>query len=314
MVEGFGCCLCILYPLYCYWLKLICEKAGHEPGLLIWVPFLQNIPLLRAAGLPLWLVVAFAMPYVNVLNVLNVLAVRHMWTTVLSFCVSVVANSLMWINVCKARGKGSFAMVVVILLPFIGIPYLAYSESTSAGPLVVSRRSETQLVLGPRRWDELVALFCFVFGIFCLSLCCIGQFAPEQFDVDPTGMWLLTTVGAPVGIVGTVMLWFQERVLLDRSVGRLVVLRAVRKPLVFDAADIAAIEVRSAAGYNPGVAQCFIVLRSAKPVLVTAGAFVTCDTMARLIELFLVPPPPESEAAPADDALAEEAGADRLPE
>src|SRR6267378_1299188 len=39
----------LIHLLFCYCCLLICQKAGQEPGMLIWLPILQVFPLLRAA-------------------------------------------------------------------------------------------------------------------------------------------------------------------------------------------------------------------------------------------------------------------------
>lgn len=93
------------YVFYCYCLKMICEKAGHSPGVLIWIPLLQMVPLLEVAGLPVWAIIGFFIPLVNM-----------------------VLPIIMWVNVCKARGKGIGSMLLVILLPIVGVPYLAFSD------------------------------------------------------------------------------------------------------------------------------------------------------------------------------------------
>ena len=57
--------LLIFFLLYCYLCKLICLKAGHPPGFLIWLPLLQVIPLLRAARMsPIWILALF-IPVLN---------------------------------------------------------------------------------------------------------------------------------------------------------------------------------------------------------------------------------------------------------
>ncbi|MEK7785273.1 MAG: hypothetical protein AAB658_07605, partial [Chloroflexota bacterium] len=43
--------LFMAYLFICYCLKLICLKTGNDPGILIWLPVIQMIPLLRAAGM-----------------------------------------------------------------------------------------------------------------------------------------------------------------------------------------------------------------------------------------------------------------------
>ena len=43
--------LLVLYLLFCFCGKLICEKTGNKAGFLMWVLILQWIPLLIAAGM-----------------------------------------------------------------------------------------------------------------------------------------------------------------------------------------------------------------------------------------------------------------------
>jgi hypothetical protein len=97
----------LIYLFFCYCSKLICKKAGHEPGALIWFPILQMIPLLRAAGMsPLWLL-AFLVPVLNL-----------------------VAQIVWCVKIAKARGKGAFAAIFLIL-PFTNLfafLYLAFSD------------------------------------------------------------------------------------------------------------------------------------------------------------------------------------------
>jgi hypothetical protein len=100
--------LLLIYLFFCYCSKLICEKAGHRPGALIWLPILQMIPLLRAAGMsPLWLL-AFLVPIVH------------------------IAAQIIWcVKISQARGKGVLTTILLIL-PFTGFfayLYLAFSEA-----------------------------------------------------------------------------------------------------------------------------------------------------------------------------------------
>jgi len=41
----------VAYVIFCSCSLLLCRKTGKEPGLLIWIPILQIIPLLGAAGM-----------------------------------------------------------------------------------------------------------------------------------------------------------------------------------------------------------------------------------------------------------------------
>ena len=93
-----------IYVFVCYCLKLICEKAGHQPGVLIWIPIVQGIPLLTVAKLPIWFIILFFIPVVG-------------------FVVGIV----MWVKICQARGKSGW-LVLLGIIPIIFLPYLAFSE------------------------------------------------------------------------------------------------------------------------------------------------------------------------------------------
>lgn len=93
------------YIFFCFCNKRICEKCGVTPGILIWIPILQLIPLLQAAQLSTWMILLFLIPFV-----------------------SIIMAIVMWVKICTTRGKGVLAILLVLILPFIGIPYLAFSE------------------------------------------------------------------------------------------------------------------------------------------------------------------------------------------
>ena len=96
----------VVYLFTCYCLMLICAKAGHDPGLMIWVPLLQVFPMLRAAGMSGWWVLGMLVPVLN-------LVVTILWS----------------FNIVSARGK-SMVWAVLLILPFtnlIAFLYLAFS-------------------------------------------------------------------------------------------------------------------------------------------------------------------------------------------
>ena len=93
----------LLHLLFSYCSMLICRKAHTSPGLLVWLPVLQLIPLLRAAGM------------------------SGMW-----FFVPVINLVVWYVNIARARDKGPF-LVVCLLLPLttpFAFLYLALSEPT----------------------------------------------------------------------------------------------------------------------------------------------------------------------------------------
>lgn len=90
-----------------YCMKRICEKCGHEPGILIWIPIANLLPQLTAAKLPTWMIVLFLVPFVNVA----------------AFVV------LFW-KLCEARSKPG-ALGLLMLVPFANlglILYLAFAD------------------------------------------------------------------------------------------------------------------------------------------------------------------------------------------
>jgi len=98
--------IALMYVLMCYCGMLICQKTGNPPGLLVWIPVLQLIPLLRAAGMsPAWLL-AFLVPVLNI-----------------------IAQVLWSFNIAKAREKSPWVGLFLILpvTSFFAYLYLALS-------------------------------------------------------------------------------------------------------------------------------------------------------------------------------------------
>jgi hypothetical protein len=101
------------YLFVCYCLKLICQKTGNEPGVLIWLPVLQMFPLLRAAGMSGWWFVGFLIPAVNL-----------------------VAQIIWCFKIVQARGKSVWA-AIGLLLPvtnLVALLYLAFSGGNDGEP------------------------------------------------------------------------------------------------------------------------------------------------------------------------------------
>ena len=100
----------VLHLFYSYCCLLICRKAGHPPGNLVWLPFLKVIPMLRAAGISGWWFLAFFVPVLNLVPLV-------LWP----------------LKIAKARGK-SVWVGVLLLVPVINLfafLYLAFSDAAS---------------------------------------------------------------------------------------------------------------------------------------------------------------------------------------
>lgn len=96
-----------VYLFFCFCSKRICEKCGVNPGILIWIPIVQLIPLLQAAQMPVWTIILFFIPIV-----------------------SIVVSVMMWVKICQARGKSGW-LVILMFIPIANIvffPYLAFSN------------------------------------------------------------------------------------------------------------------------------------------------------------------------------------------
>ena len=98
----------LMYLFFCYCSMMICRKAHTAPGVLVWVPVLQFIPLLRAAGMSGVWFLAFLVPVVNL-----------------------IAQIIWYVKIVQARGKGPL-LVLWLLLPLtapFAYLYLAFSEA-----------------------------------------------------------------------------------------------------------------------------------------------------------------------------------------
>jgi uncharacterized membrane protein YhaH (DUF805 family) len=96
-----------IYVFFCFCAKRICEKCDVTPGVLIWIPIVQLVPMLQAAKMSVWMIILFLIPLVNLI----------VWV-------------IMWVKICQALGKSGW-LVILLFIPIanlIFIPYLAFSE------------------------------------------------------------------------------------------------------------------------------------------------------------------------------------------
>jgi len=83
-----------------YCMKLICEKAKVDPGILIWIPLVQMIPMATVAGINPFLLLLYFVPLVNI-----VFMFYH------------------WSKVCTAVGKSPW-LVIMMIIPVVNIAFL----------------------------------------------------------------------------------------------------------------------------------------------------------------------------------------------
>lgn len=127
----------LIYLFFSFCCMLICRKAGSEPGLLIWLPVLQFLPLVRAARMsPVWFVMhifvivapftALLMPPLLVLGCL----VFALFLTLL-LCIGFIIWSF---KIARARGKSPLVGFCLIL-PLFDVP-VAGALAALAPPLL----------------------------------------------------------------------------------------------------------------------------------------------------------------------------------
>ncbi|MCX8091091.1 MAG: DUF5684 domain-containing protein [Verrucomicrobiae bacterium] len=102
-----GAALLGVHLFFSYCFKLICQKAGHPPGALIWLPMVQVLPLFRAARLSTWWLLGLLVPLFNVV-------VAVLWC----------------LKIAKARGKTALTALALLLpgLNLLALLYLAFSD------------------------------------------------------------------------------------------------------------------------------------------------------------------------------------------
>jgi len=121
----------VLFLFFAYCSRLICEKAGQTPGVMIWLPILQIFPLLKAAGMsPIWFL-AYCVPLLN------------------------AVPQLVWaVKISKARGKSGWVAFWLIfpLTSLFAFLYLAFSEGAekkqTGRPKLMSLATTAEFALG----------------------------------------------------------------------------------------------------------------------------------------------------------------------
>lgn len=122
---------------YCY--KLIAEKTGNEsvawmwwiPIANIWIPF-------KVSGKPAsWLlyffipliggIVVFIIALMGMETIASILAIL-VW---ISYLIPVILWVMVWMEVAEARGHERWWGIIAAIVSIVGIPYLAFADSTS---------------------------------------------------------------------------------------------------------------------------------------------------------------------------------------
>jgi hypothetical protein len=113
----------VMYLFFCYCCAQLCRKTSNRPGLLVWIPGLQMIPLLRAAGMSGWMFILLLLPLVNII-------------VFITWCV----------RICRVRQKSSM-LAVFLIFPLTYVPAFLYL-SLSGYPKSESHTDDGKIKLG----------------------------------------------------------------------------------------------------------------------------------------------------------------------
>jgi len=94
-----------IWALIAVCLMKIAQKTNTDNAWWAWIPILNIILMLNIARKPVWWIILFLIPLVNI-----------------------VISILVWIGIAEARGKGAIWGIITAFIPIIGLPYLAFSD------------------------------------------------------------------------------------------------------------------------------------------------------------------------------------------
>jgi hypothetical protein len=103
-----------VYVFYGYCLGLVFQKAG-QPLWAGFVPFYNTYILLKIVGRPGWWLIFYFIPFLNL-----------------------IFTIIVYLDLAKSFGKGVGFALGLIILSFIFIPILAFSDARYLGPVAAS--------------------------------------------------------------------------------------------------------------------------------------------------------------------------------
>jgi hypothetical protein len=117
-----------IYTSYLFW--LICVKTEITPGILVWLPFFQVFPLLRAARMSSLWVVALVLVTVGSGFVSARLPDYALWSDIFSAVAMLSLWSVWAVRICRVRHKGIITAILLLLpgMNYLALLYLAGSK------------------------------------------------------------------------------------------------------------------------------------------------------------------------------------------
>lgn len=102
----------VIYVAMAISLMKIANRTNTENAWFAWIPILNLILMLQIAKRPMWWLVFFLVPILNIAGI--------------------VMQFIIWIDIAKRLGKSAVFGVLAALIPIIFMPYLAFSGSDNA--------------------------------------------------------------------------------------------------------------------------------------------------------------------------------------
>ena len=108
MSMGFGMLIfyLIVYLFFSYCLYKIFQKAGREDAWAAFIPIYNTIVLLEIVKKPIWWFIMLFIPFVNLIFII-----------------------MIYDRLSKFYGKATLMTVLLVILPFIGLPLLAFGDA-----------------------------------------------------------------------------------------------------------------------------------------------------------------------------------------
>jgi len=102
----------VIYVLMAISLMKIANRTNTPNAWFAWIPILNLILMLQIAQRPMWWLIFWLVPIINIAGI--------------------VLNFVVWVDIAKRLGKSAVWGVLAVLIPIIFMPYLAFSKSDTA--------------------------------------------------------------------------------------------------------------------------------------------------------------------------------------
>lgn len=102
----------VIYVIMALSLMKIAKRTNMDNAWFAWIPILNLILMLQIAKRPMWWLIFFLVPILNIAGI--------------------VLQFIIWIDIAKALGKTAIFGVLAVLIPIIFMPYLAFSGGDNA--------------------------------------------------------------------------------------------------------------------------------------------------------------------------------------